>query len=232
MQEPPRHSRRVEAWIHTILNPLIESLRHELFFLEKGNLTWRNYSRHCEFIRPIVQHLDPVYLPNYEDFLADGLNVGFGPKFEAHDTSLSHAETTADEFYKHLMQSEDFKNRVRASLKEYELTAKSAPQYPSLGPEDKNLPQYVAEYLINRTDFLPSHYTMHMFWKEYKRRFESLVEDFQPFREAISFKVLDQARAALRDQTAALLREIESHRHRLSVAYDIPFAPTHANRTQ
>jgi hypothetical protein len=232
MQEPPRHSRRVEAWIYTVLNPLIESLRRELFFLEKGNLTWRSYSQHCEFIRPIAEYIDPNHLPNYEDFLADSLNSSFGPQFKNHDDSLSRAETTASEFYALLMQSDEFRRRVKVSFEEYELTAKSAPRYPGLEPVDKNLPQFVAEYLINRTDFLPSHYTMHVFWQDYKRRFESLVEEFEPYRDRLSFEAVEHAGVALRDLAAVVLRGAESHRQHLCVEYDIPFAPTHTNRPQ
>ncbi len=232
MQEPPRHSRRVEAWIHTVLNPLIESLRREVFYLGKGNLTWRSYSRHCESIRPIVEYLELAYLPNYEDFLADVLNVGFAPKFEAHDARLSHAETTANDFYKHLMQSEDFQNRVRNSLKEYESAAKAIPRYPGLGPVDKNLPRFVAEFIINRTDFLPDGYTMHTFWEDSKRQFESLTEKTEAGRNSPSFQAVEQACGDLREHVVALLRDLESHRQRLSTDYDIPFAPSPSIRIQ
>ncbi|MGH9432455.1 MAG: hypothetical protein ACRD3T_13020, partial [Terriglobia bacterium] len=61
---PPPHSKRVEAWIYTVVNPLIESLRREAFLFEKGNLSWRWYSRRCEYIRPVVEYIDYEHRPN------------------------------------------------------------------------------------------------------------------------------------------------------------------------
>jgi hypothetical protein len=36
---PPQHSKRVQAWVYAIMNPLIENLRRENSLLDRGNLT-------------------------------------------------------------------------------------------------------------------------------------------------------------------------------------------------
>jgi hypothetical protein len=74
---PPQHSKRVEAWVYAVLNPLIENLGREIFLLSKGNLSWRFYSRKCEYIHPTSDYIGISQRPNYEDFIADPLNQGF-----------------------------------------------------------------------------------------------------------------------------------------------------------
>jgi len=65
---PPTHSRHVEAWVWVILNPVMDGLRREVGLLSKGNLSWRSYSRKCEYIRHIREYIDAAQQPNYEDF--------------------------------------------------------------------------------------------------------------------------------------------------------------------
>src|SRR5438874_188584 len=97
--QPPLRSRRVQAWVYTILNPLIESLRREVYLLKKGNLSWRWPSKKCEYIRPIVEYLDKSHLPNYEDFLADELNPEFKGHFDKHDQAVAELESAASQFF-------------------------------------------------------------------------------------------------------------------------------------
>src|SRR5438270_10126280 len=116
---PPAHSKRVQAWVYAILNPLIESLEREVFLLAKGNLSWRFYSKKCEYIRPISEYIEASQRPNYEDFLSDPLNPNFPGMFENHDRALSEVESKAAEFADNLMQDKEFQAEVNRSLEEY-----------------------------------------------------------------------------------------------------------------
>ncbi len=132
VMQPPPHSKRVQAWVYAIINPVIESLRLEVFLLDKGNTTWEGDTRRCEYIRPIREYFQYSQWPNYEDFLADSLNLGFREKFEEHDRGLSEVESSAAEFADGLMHSDAFRKKVKDSLEQYQSTARSNPQYPYL----------------------------------------------------------------------------------------------------
>lgn len=220
---PPQRE-RVKSWIHTILNPLIFCLRQEKALLTEGNLTWRFFSKHCELLRPIEHYLKPSYLPNYEDFCMDAVNAAFQPEFQKHNRALSEVEDAATSFFNGLVHSDRFLREVRASVEEYKAAAGSAPQYPGLDPEE-GVPQYVAEYLINRADFLPSHYTMYKFWEDYGRRFRSSIDEFERYLERPTFRKMQQAGTAFKEQSENLLLRLEEHRHSLAANYDVPYAP-------
>ncbi len=63
-----RYSQRVGAWMVSVVNPAIDSLRREAELLAKGNISWRYFSKQCEYIRPIRQYIEGNYRPNYDDF--------------------------------------------------------------------------------------------------------------------------------------------------------------------
>lgn len=216
----PQHSRRVEAWVYTILNPLIGSLRLETHLLEKGNLTWRWYSGKCEYIRQILEYVDNSHWPNYEDFVAVELNQGFKDRFEKHNQALADMESGASRFYDGLMQSGIFQEQVESSLQDYVRL-----ENPSLDSMKEDLPKYVAEYLINRTEILPPHYTVHRFWQDYRSEFERSAEEFEGYQGRQSFRALEKASGVLKEISANLLRNFENHRLFLCRTYDVPAAP-------
>lgn len=74
---------------------MIESVRRELQLLEKGNVSWRFYSKKCEYIRPVAEYIDRNQLPNYEDFLVDGLNEGLKSVIDAHEGAVFAVEAAA-----------------------------------------------------------------------------------------------------------------------------------------
>jgi len=101
------------------MNPVIESLQRESNLLGEGNLSWRPYSKRCEYIRPIREYIESSQRPNYEDFVADRLNRGFRGRFEKHDQLVSKVESAAARFFDSLTDSDDFQNQVRDSLNKY-----------------------------------------------------------------------------------------------------------------
>ncbi len=228
----PLHSKRVQAWVYAVMNPLIESLRREISLLEKGNLSWRFYSKKCEYIRLIREYVESSQWPNYEDFIADSQNQGFRASLEEHDRLLSRVESGAVEFFQRLMSSSLFQKEVAESLQAYEASLRADPLYTDLKPMKEDLPRYVAEYVINRTDLLPDHYLMHKFWANYRRDFESLwKEEFERYHERQSFVALKQAAEALCNVSEQLLDRLEAHRQLLCTKYDIPFAPFPVNQS-
>jgi len=51
-------TRRIEAWIYTVITPLIEALKIEKSFLKDKNWTWRYYTKNLEFILPLEGYVD------------------------------------------------------------------------------------------------------------------------------------------------------------------------------
>jgi len=214
---PPPHSKRVQAWVYAIMNPLIESLGREIRLLSEGNLSWRSYSRRCEYIRPIREYIESSQWPNYEDFIGDQLNARFREHLTRHDHQVSEVESAAARLFIGLTDSNEFQKQVEDSLERYVSAARAKPQYPDLGTTS-DLAKVVAEYLINRTSVLPGHYMTHNFWEDYRGHFEH-------YHNPPSFQELDQAAAALNDTSKGLLADLEDHRHYFCVTYDIPAAP-------
>src|SRR5258708_39504176 len=89
--KPGRGSERVKAWVYTILNPVIDSLRRETDLLKSGNLSWRAHSRRLEYIRPLSELIDANQQPHLEDFLAE--HPVFGDRFSQHDLALAGVQT-------------------------------------------------------------------------------------------------------------------------------------------
>jgi hypothetical protein len=221
----PLHSRRVQAWVYTVINPVIEGLRRELELLEKGNLSWRFYSRKCEYIRSIRDYVDTSQWPNYEDFLADPTNEGFRDNFHSHDQALGKVESAAAGFFDGLMHSDLFQRQVQEFLTEYQANGIGNPKYPGLDPVDRDLPKYVAEYLINRVELLPDHYMTHAFWAGYRDRFDLSAKEFELYQQRESYQLLTKARASMGDVSRQVLSSLEHHRNSLCREFDIPFAP-------
>ncbi len=222
---PPIHSKRVEAWVYTVLNPIIEGVRRELLLLGRGDLTWRACSHRCEYMRPIQQYLDESQLPNLEDFLCDPLNPQFKAEFKRHDLALSAVEGKAARFFTGLMNSELFRKEVGDFFREYAEKSSASAGRGIADMTNEELAKYVVEYLINNTGDLPAHYLTHGFWKEYRPRFPHLAEEFDPYKERQSFQDLQLAVVELKAISGSLSDRLEEHRRDLCARFDIPAAP-------
>ena len=76
----------------------------------------------------------------------------------------------------------------------------------------------VAEYLINNTQTLPSHYLISAFWNSEGKNLISfsIRPEFQP---------LHRSKDSLSNTSARLKQVLESYRLALSREYDVPAAP-------
>lgn len=218
---PPLHSRRVEAWVHSVLNPIIEGLSRERFLLERGDLSWRAYSRSCEYIRPVKQYIDPSQLPNLEDFLDDPENSGFAERFHQHDHALGTLESSANRFFDGLTNSTLFSDEVRSALREY-ATGPHGSQSYSATMTNEAVAKSVGEYLINNIENLEQHYGLHEFWSENRETFRRLAAsvEFHKQRESFHHGVKE-----LLEISKNLLSHLKEHRRRLCTTFDIPAAP-------
>jgi len=218
--KPGRGSERVKAWVYTILNPVIDSLRRETDLLKSGNLSWRVHSKRFEYIRPIAELIDVNQQPNLEDFLAE--HPTFGERFNQHDSALAILEKAVTDYVEGLLRASDFREQVRESLDDYESRLREAnPTYPDLRePRDKTA-EYVAEFLANNSRSLPRHYTLYAFWKEYAAKFDAI---FRAFAEPTYHGVKGKTQELL-DISQRLRIDLEALRLALVREYDVPAAP-------
>jgi hypothetical protein len=221
--QPNPGSRRVAAWIYTVINPLIAALRREIHFLENRNLSWRYHSQRFEYIRPVREYIEPDVMPNHEDFLTD--NSAFVQKFDSHDRNVETAEERAAAFYKMLLAAEIFKKDVNEKFQKYESKIVSAqPNAPSLESIKEHLPKFVAENLINNAQELPAHYTIHSFWKAFANDFQKYLSEFDAYKGRKLFLELTRAADVLKETSLNLLHDLESQRHTFCREFDVPAA--------
>jgi hypothetical protein len=217
--KPGRGSERVKAWIYTILNPVIDSLRREAELLKVGNLSWRVHSRRCEYIRPISEVIEVNQQPNLEDFLTEYST--FSDRFSEHDSALAAVEHATTEYVLGLLKASDFQEQVRECLKNYEAILPFNPTYPDLHTLPGKVDEYVAEFIANNSRSLPRHYTLYHFWKEYAETFQGY---FDGFTETTHYNVRGKTRELL-DISKRIRIDLETLRHTLVSEYDIPAAP-------
>jgi hypothetical protein len=217
--KPGRGSERVKAWVYAILNPVIDSLRRETDLLKSGNLSWRAHSRRLEYIRPISELIEADQQPNLEDFLAE--HPTFGDRFGQHDSALAGLERATTEYVQGLLKASSFRERVNKYLEHYEAHLPFNPAYPDLLSRRDEIPEYVAEFIVNDSKSLPRHYAMYSFWKEYAEQFQ---DDFGGFTESAHDNVKGKTRELL-GISEQLRIDLETLRLTLVREYDIPAAP-------
>lgn len=214
--EPKRHSQRVAAWIYTVINPVWEGLQREIELLERGNATWRYFSKRCELIRPVQEYVDSTQWPNYSDFLVE--NPGFKDSFRSHDEALQALNNSADILFGWLLSFAQFNDKLELCVKDYADRRASDPLAPDLANSNEELRKSAAEYLINNIQNLPQHYTFSKFWALASSRMFELanLNNFEPLRSAAG---------RLKNISQHLKADLEDHRLSLSRKYDLPAAP-------
>jgi len=218
---PPPHSKRVEAWIHSVLNPVMESLRREQWLLQSGNLSWRAYSRSFEYLQPIREYVDGSQLPNLEDFLDDPENAGFAERFREHDETLAKLEGANKLFVERLTNWTPFSEAIREAYQGYV----AEPHGRDLAASTMNpdtLASFVAEYLVNNVVDLQEHYLLYGFWSQNRDRFRSLLKAGTLPNEHES---LVHSTSQFSRVSSSLFDELKKHRRHLCVTFDIPAAP-------
>ena len=217
---PPQHSRRVEAWVHSVLNPIIDGLSREQLLLKSGNLSWRAYSRRFEYVRPVIEYVDPSQQPNLEDFLNDPENLGFEDRFRRHDDLQRELELETNGFFDGLMNSAPFSEQVGTALRQYATDPHSSSYSTTM--TDESVARFVGEYLINSIENLEQHYGLHEFWSRNRQEFRRLAEGAELGEKRGSF---DRARRKLLEESGSLLGQLKGHRHYLCAKFDVPAAP-------
>lgn len=208
-------SARVAAWVHTVINLLIEALRIEKNFLKDHNWTWRYSSGKLEFIHPVQRYLDYASLPNFEDFLR--ANPKFQKLFDRHDQLLEKLDKECRQALQSLNTSQLFRENVQRLLSEY-ITSGTGEGYPGGAVPEKDFHKLIAQYIINNIKEFPGHYTIWKFWGRFG-------EDLLEFRTGEVFQRLDETGEYMEHHDEMLIKKLEDLRFEFCQKYDIPAAP-------
>jgi len=210
---PKIAARRVEAWLYTVITPLIEALKIEKTFLKGKNWTWRYYTKSLEFILPLERYVDSASLPNFEDFfLAKPTIERMRKKHEDLRAALSEECRSAFEY---LVALEDFQVKVTSSRSEFV-------EYPGGAVPEADFHKLVAQHVVNNIQDLPEYYTTSKFWAKFR-------EQFLRYRTGENFARLDEAGKELEDDDDRILTTLMKLRVTLCQEYDVPAAPVSAS---
>ncbi len=204
---------RVRAWIHSVLNPLIEGLEQEIALLAHGEFGWRAGGRFSELIPVLEQRVGYDQQPNLEDFAAE--NPEFRAAFAKHDELLHSAESAATAIFERLAGDPAFKALVDQSYQRY-LAGGTDPLAANLRRDW--LPAHAAELLINDTRVLPTYHVLSAFWAGARKDLEAWTRDGDR-------RVLEARLTSLRRNDESLASRLRGKRRDLAARYDVPWAP-------
>lgn len=213
-RRPKRGSPRVAAWIHEVINPLLEALPVEISFLESGNTTWRYYSRRPEYLRPVEGYLAPQARFILRDFVQ--ANADAKKHLANHDKLLEGLIVTVTQAHTALMNRDDFVDHARKRLAEF-TTASSDVEYPGGAIPKEDFPNLVAERVVNAIGDVLSHYSDAKFWERYRT-------EFLDFGRGTEFERLQAGRNALLKHDRMLHEWLGKKSFRLCEEYDVPAA--------
>lgn len=204
-----RGSRRVAAWVYTVINPLIEALKVEKSFLKEKNWTWRYETKNLEFILPLEGYIDSASLPNFEGFLKAYPEVERKrKKHEEFRVALSENCRIA---FDYLIELKTFQDKVSSSCSTYG-------EYPGGTVSERDFAKLIAQYIVNHIKDLPGYYTTSKFWARYEH-------EFSQFRTGKEFEKLESAGKQLENNDEKLLARLKDLRSTLCKQYDVPDAP-------
>jgi hypothetical protein len=110
-------TRRIEAWIYTVINPLIEAHKIEKSFLRDKNWTWRYSTKNLEFILPLEGYMDSAYIPILRDFF--NTNPKIEKKRKKREDLRAALTENCQIAFTYLIELKAFREKVKSSLSMY-----------------------------------------------------------------------------------------------------------------
>lgn len=157
----------VRAWCDTVINPLLEWLEHEQQLLAAENWTWRVRPGALEAIRQAHAYVDYDARPNLEQF--EQLHPQIQRAMDSHDRNVVALTEKCRHVHQALRASEELETLFRRVTSPESLRNIGRDLRDLFGAyaESDHL-DLLAEYIVNSTGELPSHYTTAPLWNRYR----------------------------------------------------------------
>ncbi len=217
-ERPKSDPRRIESWVHRVINPMIEQLESELELLateDGGDITFDRRLGGLQYVRALQDLLSPADRPFLTDFLLKHPKVR--EAIEDRDRCRQEVEDTAHELYLAILSSEAFKARLDAELETF------AGPDPTAGFPRKHLEEILAAHIVNRpSGDLPDDYHAHAFWGSCGPQLVDVVsgEGLQVIAERLALKI-----ESLNRLDSGLLERLVRTRFDYCERFELPAAP-------
>jgi hypothetical protein len=215
-----RASARAEAWVHGVLNPLMDTLPAEVSLLERGNVTFNCDTGGLRHIHRVEDSLTAPARHVLRDLLR--ANPDAQEPIRNRDAAVDRVATDARAAFDSLVQNDPFRAAVKALAEPRAEHLPSAPSFavkPRLEFEPERLVRAFGEFVVNRraqitdfeSDFAP-------IWnRERARLLAHRVGDL--------FVRCDEAAQALLDSDRRLIQWLQDKSFEFCERFDIAAAP-------
>lgn len=211
----------VRAWFKTVINPLIEALEQQEYYLKSDNRSWDGYGRRL-VMQPIVKSISRNFLPNFNHIIT------FYPTLQVlsdqHSEALEFLRAKCEVLFNALIQHPELIQKVQEIRTDSQKNGMDDRHqerlYSFLRRPEEDIIRLASDNIINH---IQSHYGMrtdYEFWEQYRNDFLPILNDtgISPLE-----KQTNEAGASLLALVTNLLEELESIRKNLSEGYDVPF---------
>lgn len=208
----------IRAWFDTIMNPLVEALTEEIRFLEKKNWTWFFRSKQLESVRYISSLIGHEAWPNMEQFV--NVYPDYKNKFEIYDELVQELTSQCDALHTSITKSSKLLEIYQRTTSSDELLKLDRNIITLFGayPQEDHL-NLIAQYIVNNIDYLPYYYYPAPYWNRYRDEFMTVLGESNIQKlYAITIEVGENLEKFIED----LLRDLKTHREKLSFEYDVP----------
>lgn len=165
--------RILRAWFDTILNPIIEGLKTEQYYLENNNLTWSSFYKSFKILKPLQMMFNFKYYANFEQIVE--LYPILSDVIENHDKKLKKLNDDCQKLFTKLVQSSQLKTVYKNKVEEF-LTNITINELSSKDFQDENNLQFIVEYIMNKKSDLDSSYILSPIWNSKKDEFFRILE--------------------------------------------------------
>ncbi len=211
------HPNLIRAWFDTVLNPMIEGLRAELFCLEKKNLTWRSFTSSFELLKPLYTMVYYKYNDNLEQCIVyiDGLLE----TINNHDNSLKSLNDSANSMYLALLNSPLLLNTFKNKLDKYLKSNPDTDNQLQMDLQSDNTLRFITEYIINNREKLDRAYILSPFWNENSKDFLNILTNRKLSSKTNSLKKAIEEFEVVVDRTLDIIMKKRDH---FSILYGVP----------
>jgi hypothetical protein len=214
----------VRAWFDTVINPLVSSLQDELTLLERHNWTFVYNPPRLEMIRSISQYLPHDALANLDQMrrcYAETLE----PPIARHDRSVERLQYAVVSMNSALTESAEFIglcDSLFSAERLADLGVRSTDEVFGPYPDSERY-EVLAQYVVNSTGRLSSHYSTAKFWNHHREALLGAL-DLPEIRNQYDYALTSGE--ALSQTSQVLSTELRDLRDQLSMRFDVPLVTT------